>query len=87
MKKHVCQRTHFKNRVLERYGLSINKESYKLIVDKIQNGESTYLGKRSLRTSYHKVDFYGTNIIVVYDKTRGTLVTALSKDMHMLKRD
>lgn len=75
--KRICERKHFKRRLFERYGLLVNREEVNEMVRMIQNNNSECIEQQSLRKSLHKVVFRDREILVVYDKMRKTLVTAL----------
>jgi predicted adenine nucleotide alpha hydrolase (AANH) superfamily ATPase len=85
--KTYAQRIHFKNRVLERYGLNVNRHLYKEMVDLMKRGKGVFIEKQSSRTSVYflylegkeaqEAAAVGTKIKVVYDNKRKTLVTAL----------
>lgn len=80
------QRDHFKRRMMERYGLTVNRHEYRFMVEMIQNGEAEFIEKQSNRVSAFWLnltvdDGVGNSEIVrvrvIYDKLRKTLVTAL----------
>jgi hypothetical protein len=79
--KASAQYLHAKKRALERYGLELNKDSYRGLCKMIQDNQGRCLGKQSLRLSVWALDLdVGSEIItcnVVYDKERHTIVTFL----------
>jgi len=75
--KTKAQKIHFKYRVKQRYGLDINRLQRIEIIKMIQHGEAKFLNHQSRRVSKFIVEFKGTQMIVIYDKKRKTLVTAL----------
>lgn len=90
--KNLCQRNHFKNRMRQRFGLTITKETYKAIIQAIQtntrqnvtiNGHElsmivSYRREQTNRVSVWVIAFGGVEgeIPVTYDKTRGEMITA-----------
>lgn len=84
-RKHKLNRNrHFKKRVSERYGLNINKKDRKAIESMLAGynfqGHMLYLGDRGsgkIVAVYYKSKF----IVVVYDRNRGQVITALTEDM------
>jgi len=76
--KTLTQREHFKRRLRERYGISINRHEYRDVVEWIQQADySDCLEKQSNRVTVWLVPIQGTNVPVVYDKHRHTAVSAL----------
>lgn len=75
-KKQNCKR-HFKKRMKQRYGFTINQKNIKQIVGKIRNGESELVERQSNRVSLHRMKFRGKEITVVYDNNRGVPITVL----------
>lgn len=79
--KTYAQREHFKKRLFERFGLTINRYKYKEIVDKIQNNQAKRIETQSRRLTLYLVEIQGIPVKVVYDHQRKTVVTALTLDM------
>lgn len=80
MSKATQQRSHFKRRVFERYSLTINDGEYDFLVSRIRKNDKTvvkFLTKQSNRVSVHLLMYKDHEIVVVYDKERKSLVTAL----------
>ena len=90
--KGLCQMSHFKTRVRQRYGISISSATYRAMVRAIQTGgveqcrvsgralevTAVFLERQSLRLTIWALRFVGIEgeIRAVYDKQRATLVTA-----------
>lgn len=90
--KEICQRAHFKKRLFQRFGIVVNKESYRTIVDGIVTGSpfemkvgeqlmrfiASYRGRQSHRVSIFHLWNVETDmrIPVAFDKQRQELVTA-----------
>lgn len=79
--KTYAQREHFKKRLFERFGLTINRYKYKEIVDKIQNNQAKRIETQSRRLTLYLVEIQGIPVKVVYDHQRKTVVTTLTLDM------
>ena len=79
MDKGQGQIIHFKKRLKERFGLQITDEEIQLLIDRIQSKQATFIERRSRRTSKFEVELNNNSYIVVYDKKRKTLITALFK--------
>lgn len=80
--KAACQRRHAIERALERYEVSLNRDSYEALNKKVQRQEGVFIARQSNRVSLWQVQ--ATNIRgekvqcnVVYDKSRGQIVTFL----------
>ena len=78
------QRDHFKRRVQQRYGVTIDKRLYRDIIERIQRGEAVPIEKQSLRLTVFGVTIEAEGEVVdmrvVYDRDRKTLVTVLPKE-------
>ncbi len=61
--------------------MSLNRHQIREIVIKIKTGKTEMIKKESNRVSIHKVMYNDAEIHVVYDKIRGTVVTALTPEM------
>ena len=86
-----CQKNHFKNRLKERYGLTINNDGYNAIIRAIHTGEkqnvsfnghnvavvASFRAKQSNRLSVYALLLSNIEgeIPMIYDKERKTLVT------------
>jgi len=77
LSKRKAEIHHFIRRAKQRYGMELNKQDVKRIVNKIQSGASKVLKKQSLRVAIHQVTYQGTSMIVAYDKNRSVPITAL----------
>jgi hypothetical protein len=68
---------HARQRFALRFGIEWTPELRKQLVWMIQTGRSTFLEKQSNARSLHRVTVGDQEIVVVYDKIRATVVTAL----------
>ena len=68
---------HVKRRIMERYDLEIDKTMYRAMIRQIQNGCSNPFGKQSSNRTVHAVRMSGKQIIAVYEKRSGSIVTVL----------
>lgn len=75
--KAIAQKKHFARRIWYRYGITCTNELIKRIVADIQNGRATFVEKQSHTRSIFVVQINGTDVPLVYDRSRKTLVTAL----------
>lgn len=71
---------HAKAAAEERYGIVLNKEARREIVQKIQTGEADFVSRTSNNRTLWKVDHNETTMNVVYDKARHALCTVLPKN-------
>jgi hypothetical protein len=78
--KTYCQREHFKRRLWERYGLSINRHEYRDIVVAIQSNQFAFLERESNRVTIWLGIVQGVHVPIVYDSMRKTAVTALPSE-------
>jgi len=77
---------HTRRRMYERYGVQINEEQYRQMVAKIKRQESQVCYKQSLTRVVHKLEFLGKRIIVIYDKSRKLINTALPTQAEFERR-
>ncbi len=78
--KKINQKYHAKYRAKERYDLTLNKEKYQRLVEKIRGNNVIKSEKQSNRIMIHTLIFEDKIIKVVYDKKRHTVVTFLPKE-------
>ncbi len=79
--KKICQTIHFQKRALQRFGVVLGASERKAIVDDIQgdNCFCIFIERQSNTRSKYLVRLEGVKpMIVIYDKTRKNLVTALN---------
>lgn len=79
MSKIQSNRIHAKKRAWRRYGLVLNRNDLREIVQKIQAGRGTCLGRTSLARSKWQVEHQGRTLVVVYDKKRHVVITVLPR--------
>ncbi len=75
--KASAQYLHAKKRASERYGITLTKDSYRVLCKMIQDGQGKCLGKQSNRLTVWKLQLAEFPVNVVYDKERHTIVTFL----------
>jgi len=78
-RKDKGQRVHFKNRLMERYGMTIDRSGIKAIGELIRNGDTIQSRKSTNRVSVHTIIYQGKELRVAYDKSRKQVVSALPK--------
>lgn len=79
--KIIKQRRHFKTRLQQRYGYSLNNYELKQLKKKIVDGEAIYLkGGNNGHSNVYQLIYNGRMLRVVYDWTTGNIVTALPID-------
>ncbi|HSV43256.1 MAG TPA: hypothetical protein VLJ10_01755 [Candidatus Bathyarchaeia archaeon] len=78
--KERAQRIHFQRRFSQRIGYVPDTVTCEGIIRQIKQGESVHLFDQSLRVKIKGVKVNGENVVVVYDKLRGSLVTVIPKD-------
>lgn len=82
------QEAHAIKRIRERYGFKLDHRDYKnlcgLIKQKDGSG-SEYIGKQSNRLTLHRLTYRDTTLVVVYDRIRHQVVTALPPDCKELQ--
>lgn len=81
LSKKASESIHAKKRLKQRYGLELNSKQLREIVVMIMLNKSDGIEKQSNRVSKHKVRYMGKDIIVLYDKIRKNIITALTEDM------
>ena len=67
---------HFKRRIRERYGISVNRVEYKELRNQVRN-KGIFLGRQRANRTVYQVNLRGMKIIVVYDNRAGNIVTTL----------
>ena len=87
MRKKLSERVHAKRRLVERYGLELNRRELRELVSQIQEAKATHIETQSNRVSLWRVSHGTIEIVVVYDKKRGTIVTALPASDRRNKAD
>lgn len=80
--KEACQRRHAIQRALERYEVALNRDSYDALCRKVQYQDGVFIARQSNRVSLWQVqaiNIRGEKVQcnVVYDKSRGQIVTFL----------
>ena len=71
-------RQHFKRRMKERYGIEVSKKDMKEIIRMLN--DRTFVKSKSNSRKVHRINFKGKEVLVVYDKNRKVLVTALENN-------
>lgn len=77
--KAKSQRAHARRRSAQRFGVLLTNEAEREIVEKIRSGRATFIEKQSHRVSLFGVIYAGKETVVVYDKSRGTVVTLMPR--------
>lgn len=72
--KAMCQKEHFKNRMKERFGISVNRIDIKEISNLVN--EKNKVLDVTKREKHYKIKFKEKEIIIVYDEKRKVPVTA-----------
>ena len=80
MDKAQSQRAHAKRRARERYGLHINRDLYRELVQRIQLGRARIIERQSNRIAVHLLEIDGVQYPVAYDNQRQTIVTFLPQE-------
>lgn len=79
--KASSQEFHAKKRALERYGLDLSNNDLFEIIKNIKSGYAEHIQKQTNRLKLYKTLVKQTDVYVVYDKSRKTVVTFLTKEM------
>ena len=77
-----CRIYHTRNRIQERYGISLTVKEIEEIGRLIRTGKSLFLDYQSKARSFHKVWYMDREFIVIYDKHNGVPITSLTKEMY-----
>jgi hypothetical protein len=78
--KDRAQKIHFLRRFVERVGYVPDKVTIDEMLRQIREGEAVPLYDQSLRVKIKGIKVNGKNLVVVYDRSRGTLVSVLPMD-------
>lgn len=70
---------HFRMRLLQRYGIALNQRLPD-VNRSIRNNEAVFLHKESNSRTHFLVKIDGIDVHAVYDRSRGSVVTALPRD-------
>ena len=98
LNKAQSERGHFKRRLRERYGIRINRFTYRDMVDMIKSRNSECVCVQSNTRTVHRIAYQLddkhdprnlkvphdnglVSVLVIYDKLRGELITALPQDL------
>lgn len=68
---------HFKMRLQQRYGITINKDGYKALIQQVQSGAAKFLFKESNTRTHFLLNEGGTDVVAVYNSQLKALCTAL----------
>lgn len=68
---------HFKQRVKQRYGVTINRQEYNQLCLQIRSNQSICLGRQSPSRTVHQVKLRGLKLIVIYNSNISNIVTTL----------
>lgn len=79
--KKRCQYRHAKRRFLQRQGVEVSNGDLDSLVRIIQRGEAEFVERQSLRITKWRVDVFGMPCVVVYDRSRKSIVTVLTDEM------
>ncbi len=79
LSKKKAQEAHARRRAAERFGVHLTREAEQEILDKIRSGKATFIRKESNRVSLFGVIFTGKETVVVYDRSRKTIVTLMPR--------
>jgi hypothetical protein len=79
--KYAAQMRHAQRRALERYSIFCSLADLMEIRDLIQSQKGNLVERQSLRVTVWDVDYKGTEIRVVYDNVRKSIVTFLHRDL------
>jgi len=71
-----CER-HFRRRLFERYGITLEGNRYRVLCDDVRSGRGRFLFKESLTRTHWLLNIDGRGVRVVYDKGQSALSTAL----------
>ena len=86
-KKKYTLRRHFKKRLLQRFGINIDKSDYKDLVRKIKKGQLKCMGRQSNRVTVFLCDISGKTLVVFYDTHRHELITAITEEQYHAGKD
>jgi hypothetical protein len=78
MRKATVNKKHAKKRLAQRYHIEMTDRVHNHLVRLIQSGRYA-LGKQSHSRSKHLIPFNGQSVLIIYDKIRHTVLTALPK--------
>lgn len=79
--KSESQEEHFRRRMRERFGVSVDQNTYSQFVRIIQGNQARFVERQSGRITVWDINFQGETLRVVYDKNRKKVVTALFADV------
>jgi len=68
---------HAKKRILQRYGIHIDKNVYNRLCNQIKLGRSIHLGNQTSTRTVHQVNLAGKKLIAVYNKNCNNICTVL----------
>lgn len=74
------EKTHSRQRALQRHGINLGPETRRDFISQIQKNKAVFLERKSNRLSAFAVTYYGEWIPVLYDKKRGEIATFYPSD-------
>lgn len=83
MTKKESIRVHAKRRFVERAGVELTKALRRNLVASIRSGKAEFVERQSHRVTLFRVPVGAEKRVVVYDKTRGEIVTLLPRGAYV----
>lgn len=78
-KTEAC-RVHAKRQAYRRYGIFLNGEDLRSLVNEIHNGRALFITRKTASRSCWKITWCGYDLVAIYDRSRKVIVTFLPPD-------
>lgn len=73
----INQRIHAKNRIFQRYGITLNQKTYYTLIKQIQTNKAIFVGRETPSRTKWIVSYNENQFPVIYDSNKHTIVTFL----------
>ena len=78
-------RVHSKRQAYRRYGILLNSDDLRRLVESIQSQEALFIVRKTHRVSCWKVTYCGCGLVVLYDRGRKEIITFLPPDCREIR--
>lgn len=79
MNKISSEKSHFRRRMLDRYGLTITSKDFKLIKQIVRGSKYISYEKQTCSRALCLIDLQGVIVYIIWDRKRGVPITALPR--------
>ena len=81
--KAASQTLHAKRRALERFGIRLSDKGVAELIQTIQSNGAQFVRRESNRVAVYRMEIDGASALVVYDRSRKTIVTVMRESKNV----